>query len=173
MSRHASIAVVTIVFVLTLSSAAAANVISPSINFPKGGLSVGPAVAFVPADGGGAHVSIDAALCFGIFSISGNVKMMTHKDDLLFGGGMEATVFVGLNLGGGVGYLAGHDVHGVALNTFVGAPVPLELLGIKLASKLGRRFKMIVLEPYYRLNWFNGGYSHEIGLMVKITNFSL
>jgi len=173
MSKHASIAVATLVFVLTMSTSVGANVITPSINFPKGGLSVGPAVAFVPADGGGAHVSVDAALCFGIFSISGNVKMMTLKDDLLFGGGMEATVFVGLNLGAGVGYLAGNDVHGVALNTFVGAPVPLDLLGIKLASKLGRRFKMIVLEPYYRMTWFNGGYSHEIGLMLKFTNFSL
>lgn len=172
-AAHLLIALATSLAVFSSSPSAHAHPTGPLIKFPDGGLSVGPAVGFVPGRDGGGSVSVDAALCFGIFAFSATARMLALREDLLFGGGLEASAFVGLNLGVGAGYLVGGERHGVTFHGFVGAPVPLDFLGLDIADKFGRRFKMILLEPYYRLNWFDGTYSHEFGLMLKFTNFSL
>jgi len=167
------LALATSLALMTPAPSVHAHPAGPLIKFPDGGLSVGPAVGYVAGKDGGGSVSVDASLCFGIFAFSATARMLALREDLMFGGGLEASAFVGLNLGVGAGYLVGDERHGVTFHGFVGAPVPLDFLGIDVPQKLGRRIKMILIEPYYRLNWFDGTYSHEFGLMLKFTNFSI
>ena len=172
MPRHSLPLLLSLAFFLALPATARAHPTGPLVKFPDGGLSVGPAVGFVAGDDGGGSVGFDAALCFGIFAFSATARMLALREDLQFGGALEASAFVGLNLGVGAGYLAGGERHGATLHGFVGAPVPLDFLGLEIPQKPGRRLKMILLEPYYRLTWFDGSLSHEFGLMLKFTNFS-
>lgn len=108
----------------------------------------------------GYSLNIDTSLSHGYSAASINGKYIRFNDGKkLYGFQTEFTIWLLANLGGGAGYLWG-DKKGPVYHTFVGIP---------LWTSLKHEF----VEPYYRCNFFKGEKYHEIGLMVKITTYTM
>jgi hypothetical protein len=135
-------------------------------------LTIGPSLAIMNnsnAEKLGKSFNFDIAMTWGLFTASSNFKLIDTNGVVDYGVQLELTFWFFVNIGGGVGYLFG-DNENIVKHFFVGAPIPtFKRIKIKFLRGLG--FNDFVIEPYYRLNFFNDDKIHEFGLMFKVTTW--
>lgn len=137
------------------------------INLPYG-WAVGPSLAYVYADSSGLCMNVDLSYTATFFTASLNGKLLRENGRWLGGPQAELTGWLFVNLGGGVGYLAGNE-HGPVYHVFAGVPIPLSAFRKRPAPT---KLDWFYVEPYYRLNFFQPGgleLIHEVGVFVKVT----
>ena len=143
-------------------------------NIPQRDVAVGPSIAHVSFDGGSAMaVNADISWSYDIFSLSVNGKMVRGDDTSLWGVQLEGTIYLIANLGAGMGFLSGDGTTEPCVHLFVGLPLGSSLRSISntLHEVFQPPFKGGFIEPYYRLNWFNGKVFHEVGVFFKLTTW--
>ncbi len=130
-------------------------------------------MTFVHGTSDGYAFNLDSAYTTAhIFSISANLKVVRDEPRTLVAPELELTLWLLLNIGGGVGYYFG-DEHGPVIHAFAGLPLPVPTHG---AEDLGwGPFKTLFFEPYYRASLFyrrsspNGELIPEAGIFIKVS----
>ena len=79
-----------------------------------------------------------------------------------YGVDLELTTYLIFNIGGGVGYQNKED-SAILYHIFLGLPLPI----MSFTEK--HTFKNCYFEPYYRYNYSNNVYSHEFGILIKVS----
>ena len=159
-----------LVALLLVASSAVAHAQSPAI-YPDAAFSVGPGVGrLMGADPGWAY-NLELTGTELIFSGTLNLRLVDlDSGERLYGPQVEAAAWYVANLGLGVGYLLG-DRPGPTWHVFVGLPV-----GDDVIPEALRPFESGYIEPYYRLSGVGatgGELMHEVGLLLKITTYSI
>lgn len=113
----------------------------------------------------GYAVNLEASYSFYLIAASLNLKYLNIENRSNYGIQFQFCFCILLNVGGGVGYLFGHNAAPV-YHIFIGAPLPLIISNEKNNIKLGP-FKTFYCEPYLRINFFHKDKIFEIGLMFK------
>ena len=146
---------------------------SQSISYPSLAdheISFGPSIAYVynSNSDSGYSINFDTSYSLFIFSASVNLKYINLENEDLWGCQFEFTIWLFCNVGGGFGFLYGHEREFVR-HFFIGIPIPVLYWGNYNERILGGAF----IEPYYRLNYFSNEIFHEFGVMFKFTTYDL
>ncbi len=137
---------------------------------PMHDIGIGPSGAYLFDGAHGGAINIDVSYSIALFTASTNLKLIVVDDRILAGPQLELTFWLFANIGGGVGYLGGSE-NGPVYHLFVGVP-----MGDNWLPKWFEPFNGIYFEPFYRLNYFDPGEGrvmHEVGLMIKITTWTI
>jgi hypothetical protein len=136
------------------------------INYPKNDYGTGPSTAFINCKHkNGYSFNYDNSYTYGVFTSSINLKYINLDGNENIGFQSEFTLWFLANIGGGIGYLFGNKP----------APIYHGFIGIPYGDDNFKHspFHSIYIEPYYRINYFNKQSIHEIGIMVKITTYTI
>jgi len=89
-------------------------------------LTIGPSLAIMnnpDAEKLGKSFNFDIAITWGLFTASSNFKLIDTNGVVDYGAQLEFTIWLFVNIGGGVGYLFG-DNENIVTHFFIGAPIP-------------------------------------------------
>jgi hypothetical protein len=137
-----------------------------NIALPKNDIGTGPSIAYIYSNHKkGYSINYDNSFTYKVFTPSINLKYMNIGGVKNYGFQSEFTFWFIINIGGGAGYLFGSKA----------APVYHGFIGIPFGDDDFKHgpFHSYYIEPYYRINYFNKKFIHEIGIMSKITTFTI
>jgi len=153
-------------FVIFLSFKAYGHGPAMKISLPDKDIGTGPAISYLYCKGDkGYAVNYDTSISKSLFTASLNLKYININNTTHYGFQTEYTVWLYANIGGGAGYMFG-KTRGPIFHGFIGCPFGNG--GLKTGP-----FNSFYVEPYYRINYFKKEFIHEIGIMTKITTYSI
>ena len=155
-----------LIFCFTLNTSAARAMF---IETPREGVCFGPSGGLVSGEGSTAGAfTFEFTYGFQVLSFwpcaaSADFRYLEIDGSPAYGPAFELSAFMGPIVGVGAGRFYG-DNPGTVRTIFVGVPIPA-------SEKFQWRFyesAVVLVEPYYRLNFFRGGRFHEFGVYIKL-----
>jgi len=138
----------------------------------NGGLGLGPLYSHnntTEADILGVDLSYTTPILASTASLQ--PRLFLDKESIDYGIDLQFTLYLYLNIGGGLGYQTVDD-SGIVYHLFLGLPIGF-LGGLTDYIDIFNTFKTLYLEPYYRYNYYHGNGSHEFGIMIKLNTLTI